>query len=66
MLDDIIGLDEAALRFGRTPNALRKAAERGTLEAKRVTPRCWITTPDMVAAYIAHVTAFRRVRRPLR
>lgn len=66
MLDHVISLEEAASRFGRTPNALRKAAERGALEAKRVTPRCWVTTPDMVAAYVARVAAGRRVRRPVR
>lgn len=63
-LDDVVSLDEAAERFGRQPEAFRKAAQRGTLEAKRVTPRCWVTTYELAAAYVARVAVARPVRRP--
>jgi len=64
-LDDIIGMEEAAERTGRTPQAMRKAALRGTLEAKRIGPRHWVTTPEMVARYAARVALDRREHRPV-
>lgn len=64
ILDQIISMDEAAELFGRERAAFTKAAQRGTLEAKRVTPRCYITTRELAAAYVARVQAGRPVRRP--
>lgn len=63
-LDDLIGIDEAAELFGRTPDALRKAAQRGRLEAVRIGPfGTWVTTRQHVAAYVASVAVRRPVRR---
>lgn len=63
-LDDVVGLDEGAERIGRSPQALRKAAWRGTLEARRV-GGVWLTTNEALARYVARVAAVRRARRPL-
>lgn len=66
MLDDIISLDEAAELIGRSRGALAKAAQRGTLEAKLVGPRYYVTTREAAARYLARVASQRRVRRPVR
>lgn len=55
-LADILDLDDAAAVVGTTPEALRKAAQRGTLRARRVgtaTRGVWITTADDAARYRA-------------
>lgn len=64
-LDDVVSLEEAAESLGRSPEAFRKAAQRGTLEARHV-GRQWITTRDAAARYVASVQTRRRVRRPPR
>lgn len=66
MLDDVLSIEEAAELIGRTPGAMRKAAQRGTLEAKRVGPRYYVTTREAVVTYAARVAASRRLRRPPR
>ncbi len=66
MLDDILSLDEAAELIGRSPGAMRKAAQRGTLEAKKIGPRYYATTREAVVRYAARVASQRRVRRPPR
>lgn len=62
-LTDLITVSDAAHRFGRTPGAFRKAAERGRLEAVNL-GGTWITTEDMAAHYVASVALQRRARRP--
>lgn len=62
-LDDVISLEEGAEALGRSPAAFRKAAFRGTLEARHV-GRQWITTREACAAYVARVARGRRVARP--
>lgn len=62
-LSDLITVSEAASRFGRTPGAFRKAAERGRLEAVCL-GGVWITTEDMAARYTASVQLQRRAKRP--
>ena len=62
-LDDVVSLEEAAEALGRSPEAFRKAAQRGTLEARHV-GRQWITTRDAAARYVAGVQSRRRLRRP--
>lgn len=62
-LDDILSLDEAGELIGRSPEAMRKAALRGSLETKMV-GRTYITTRDAAARYAARVAVKRRVARP--
>lgn len=62
-LDDIISLEDAADQLGRSPEAMRKAAQRGTLVARRV-GRQWITTREHAVRYVAGVQTRRRLRRP--
>ena len=59
----MLSLVDAAEAVGRTPDALRKAAERGALEAVLI-GRTWVTTREATAAYVARVAAQRPVRRP--
>ncbi len=61
-LDDVVTVEDAAERLGRTPAAFRKAAQRGTLEARKV-GRQWITTNDYAARYVARVAMQPRGRR---
>lgn len=78
-LDDVVTLDEAAEISGRAPVSLRRAAELGTLTARKIGrpgPRessgrqLWITTRGHVADYIAYVASEQwqaspqRARRP--
>jgi hypothetical protein len=65
-LDDVLSMAEAADLIGRTPGAMSKAAYRGTLEAKLVHGKTWITTRTAVTRYAARVAAQRRVRKPTR
>lgn len=65
-LDDVVTMDEAAEAIGRTPHAMRKAAQRGTLEARRLPVGgrgVWITTHDAAARYAARVVVSRRLLR---
>lgn len=64
-LDDIITLGEAAELLGRSPDAMKKAAQRGRLEARRLGEgngqrALWITTRPAVAAYRAQVIEMQR------
>lgn len=63
-LDDILSLEEAGELIGRTPAAMRKAAQRGSLETRMVSG-VHITTRDAAARYAARVATKRRVRRPV-
>lgn len=78
-LDDVITLDEAGEIAGRAPVSLRRAAEIGTLVARKIGrpgPRdssgrqLWITTRGHVSEYMAYVAAEQwqalpqRARRP--
>lgn len=57
-LDDVIGMEEAGEIAGRAAVTMRRAADVGTLEAKRigVGPRAvWVTTREAVARYISYV-----------
>ncbi len=58
-LDDLLTLPEAAELLGRTPEALKKAAQRGRLLARRLGSggqrALWITTRQAVAEYRAGV-----------
>lgn len=66
-VDDILDMTEAAELAENTPGAMRKAAQRGTLPAKRVggadNRATWVTTRQAVEEYIAAVTA-RRIATP--
>lgn len=53
--EDFISLADAAEIIGRSPVALRRAAELGNLEAVRVAGR-WLTTREAAATYLAYVT----------
>ena len=61
-MTDMIPLSEAAKHCGLTRQALKKAAQRGTLQAEKVpTPRgdVWMTTRADVDRYLSE----RRTRR---
>lgn len=62
-LSDLITVADAAARFGRQPEAFRKAAQRGRLEAVCL-GGTWITTEDAAATYVASVQLQRRAKRP--
>jgi hypothetical protein len=62
-LDDVLSMQEAGELIGRTPGAMRKAAQRGTLEARLIGPRYYVTTRDAVALYAARVAVQRPVSR---
>ena len=64
-IDDVVSIADAAEALGRDPAAFRKAAERGTLDAKRI-GNSWATTHEAAASYVARVAAGRRLRRPVR
>jgi hypothetical protein len=62
-LDDVITSGEAAELLGRTPGAVVKACQRGTLRARRLgsgTRGIWITTRESVAIYRADYAERRR------
>lgn len=59
-LDDLISLEQAAELVDRAAVSLRSAIARGRLRAVRV-GKTWVTTPDLVAEYIA---TSRERRRP--
>ena len=56
-VEDIIGMEEAAEIAGRSTEAMRKAAQRGSLPAKKIGgsgPRgYWVTTRHALVEYIA-------------
>lgn len=61
-LGAVIDLNEAAEIAGRAPVTMRRAAERGTLDARKVgggggSRQLWITTRDAVARYVAYVAS---------
>lgn len=62
-LDDVLSMSDAGELIGRTPGAMRKAAARGTLEARLIAPRCYITTREAVASYAARMAVKRPVSR---
>lgn len=56
-LDDIMDMTEAADIAGRSVDAMRKAAQRGTLRARRIGGASqrgiWVTTHDELTDYLA-------------
>ncbi len=61
MLDDLLTIPEAAEAVGYDPAALRKAAQRGRLDARKVggSRGPYVTTRESVARYVAEVEAWR-------
>lgn len=60
-LETVVLISDAARMLGRTPEAFRKAFQRGQLEGKQIGPRCIITTHEAAAQYVARVASTRRV-----
>ena len=58
-LDDIISSDEAAEIAGKTPAAIRKALQRGSLRGKQL-GRQWVTTRDELSRWLAWTPVHRR------
>lgn len=60
-LADVIGMVEAGELSGRAPSTMRRAAELGTLEAKRIGEGrrrpVWVTTRQAVSAYVADIAS---------
>lgn len=56
-VDDILTMQEAAEIAGRTPDAMRKACQRGKLDGKRVGGAdhrgTWVTTRAALTEYMA-------------
>ena len=69
-LDDVLDLSEAADLFGRNLDALRKAAQRGRLRARKVGPgrrSVWIVTRAEMERYMTwHADRHRRQDRAYR
>jgi hypothetical protein len=57
-IEDILDMHEAAELAGRTADSMRKACQRGNLEAKRVGGvahrATWVTTRAAVIEYLAY------------
>jgi len=48
--DEVLSLQQAGQRIGRSPHTLRRAAERGTLQATKI-GKTWLTTAREVDRY---------------
>ncbi len=58
-LEDILDTQEAADLAGKTPEAIRKALQRGSLRGRQL-GRQWVTDADEVAAWLAWGPVQRR------
>ena len=56
MEDEMITLTKAAKIAGVTPEALRSAARKGTLKAKRLGPRAWMVTRNELKSWMENDT----------
>lgn len=69
VLDDVIGMTEAAEIAGRAPVSMREAAAGGRLDAKRIGDgpgSVWVTTRQGVSEYLAYVAAHKWGNQPQR
>ena len=48
--DEVLSLQQAGQRIGRSPHTLRRAAERSTLQATKI-GKTWLTTAREVDRY---------------
>ncbi len=62
--DEVLSLQQAGQRIGRSPHTLRRAAERGTLQATKI-GKTWLTTAREVDRY-SHENMGKPGRKPKR